>query len=669
MKRFSIFIVVFVAVSGLAAIIPSYRLVNWRPGIEVGYEGGIPDTNSLTLYTNLVTAGGDNTGVNDCAALINTLYTTAPSNSYIYVPPNGNYKLTTTLSPRRGVHLIGHAAGMSNTVLFTTISSGAIVNFGEQTFNAATDITNGYTKGSTNLVVKSTSGLVVGDSAMIDIINNPAYYILGTFGNVRIFRQQVRVRAISGQTVTIWPPLVLDFPTNLNPRIQGVSFPIDHVTFQNFSMSASNPVTTTLASGFNMVTIAGAQNVGFSRIRFQWNPGYCVVMDRSVFVEVRSCQFLKPQGSGGSGLGGVIVQSYNTGILVEDNFFTDQGPSLEMNSSSGNAVLYNFSTNAILQPPYMGQDFNINHGAHSAMNLYEGNRGGLLQSDGYFGSQSHAVVFRNRITGYDPGNPQYLRAIDFNRVSTSNSVVGNVLGSTNLAYTDYIQTNLFWSPTVKTNIFVTGFPNTGNSSFLTAERTPQMDWRFPATLWFDRARPTFIFTLTNTDSGTTIPGLMTNWDASETAIIQRASNTNEYYIADSEARLVSTGDGTSTSVSLLNTAHWTNGDTIWLIGNTSYQGYYFADWTTHIIEGNYDVPFGSARWTNASPQELELSYAYTGTPSWWPSGLNWPPYTNTIASATNYLPAEARYYGLASFVSGTTGTGQRPGNRGQGKKR
>jgi hypothetical protein len=122
----------------------------------------------------------------------------------------------------------------------------------------------------------------------------------------------------------------------------------------------------------------------------------------------------------------------------------------------GNVVAYNYMTGV------QGGtwDVTFNHGPHNVMNLVEGNVfQNKYEDDGYFGSSSHNVLFRNVI-------PDQVLLKHF---CNYYSVVGNVLGGTAPpdGYTrtyDAGEVNNYWSNHVFP-IFELGFPNIGNSQF------------------------------------------------------------------------------------------------------------------------------------------------------------------------------------------------------------
>lgn len=86
-------------------------------------------------------------------------------------------------------------------------------------------------------------------------------------------------------------------------------------------------------------------------------------------------------------------------MLVRYNIIKGFFPNIEVNSSSsGNVFAYNFCYFPV-SFNNGGIDILSNHSAHNHYNLYEGNVGKMLMSDGYFGSASEDTLFRNWLTG------------------------------------------------------------------------------------------------------------------------------------------------------------------------------------------------------------------------------------------------------------------------------
>lgn len=153
-------------------IIPANRIRVWEG--MVGVEGGIPDSTTMTVYTNLTSSA--------TLAQINAALAACPSNKVVQLGA-GTYSLgTDSLVIPNGVVLRG--AGMTNTVLVSTKdlngAGGCIVVMGSDplaawpnfNFNGVVNWTNGFSQGTSNIMVSSVSGLAVGRVIGLDQLNN-----------------------------------------------------------------------------------------------------------------------------------------------------------------------------------------------------------------------------------------------------------------------------------------------------------------------------------------------------------------------------------------------------------------------------------------------------------------------------------------------------------------
>jgi hypothetical protein len=114
------------------------------------------------------------------------------------------------------------------------------------------------------------------------------------------------------------------------------------------------------------------------------------------------------------------------------------------------------------------------------MNLFEGNIFDTFMNDGYHGSGSHEVVFRNNINGLHPLYTQERKIINLPRGSYYHSVVGNVLGDSSWNPTAYVASGSYGH--TESFIYCLGYPNSGNSSL-----TPATPWSAHPNVYPDAA--------------------------------------------------------------------------------------------------------------------------------------------------------------------------------------
>ncbi|MBL9167540.1 MAG: hypothetical protein JNN07_07335 [Verrucomicrobiales bacterium] len=456
--------------SASGEIIPTGRRINWSRGM-VGVPGGIPNRTSIFCNvrvsipgTNIV-AKGD--GIANDAPAIEAALRACPSNKVVFLPA-GRYLAKSCLSIRSdGVTLRGE--GMGKTVIIADTVNNCSGFFSMGTFRespaAERAIISGFTKGSSNIVVSSAAGLTV-DRTLLKIWQTNLPTVKHTGSTINMTRQMAKVVKIEGTKLTIWPPLVYDFTNK--------------PTFKHHDLFLTH------ASGIEDLTISAASNVSAYLISLQqtygcWLKGVethkasaaHVFGFYTVLNEVRECYVHEAFSYGANSGAGIELYTHNTGFLIEDNIIESAFPSTMLSgSSSGCVVAYNYSHNPQSGSVLIGGDFNCNHGPHNVMNLYEGNVGSMLQSDGYFGSASEITAFRNFFSGSHPTLTLNQKAVDLCRWSRNFNIVGNVLGLPNWtgAYETFTNNYSYRVPT----IYRLGYPGMANNGY-TGTNPPSKD--------------------------------------------------------------------------------------------------------------------------------------------------------------------------------------------------
>ena len=441
----------FLTGTAIGTIIPNERLITWNPGVP----GGIPVRTNI--YMTLAVGASQSS--------IQTALNNCPSNQIVVLPAGTNIISSTLVIPSF-VTLRGQGA---NTVLSLTGGGGGAgvcmgLNQGSgilYAVPASVSITSGYTKGSTNLVVSSTSGISVGDLVSITQDNPPfvstvnadngdgGASVISTDGNNSLMGQMFLVTGINGSNVSVTPPVYWDYQSSLNPILYKFGAPAaKYAGLENVKLYANN-------SGLRCnVQIDSAAYCWMKNVEGDFADGDHVWMSFSLGIEIRHCffhdGFLHGPGTTDDSL---KMNWKDTACLIVDNiFWRMHGCVICQFGSAGNVIAYNFATNSYHYegstndvytqiPPY------TSHGAHPMFNLWEGNIGSQWKMDASHGSSSHNVVLRNVCTAEDwyapPINTRYTTvdladghwetgyqaAFVQNWCSSSNSLVGNIAGS------------------------------------------------------------------------------------------------------------------------------------------------------------------------------------------------------------------------------------------------
>jgi hypothetical protein len=442
-------------------LIPPDRLINWTPGTYVGVPGGIPTTRTNSLLA-ITVYGADSNGVSDSSGSINSALEQAPGNTAVFLPA-GTYILSNGLYLANNVTL----RGATNTVLMAATSvpishsaSDNGVDYGDP--SGGQTVTGGLLKGSTNITVASPSGFGVGrlvnlSRAWWGNVSSKDQYDLPVIVNVsghdrNSFQgwpetQMLRVTGLTSTNLFVWPPLYFDMTGRVCVVNSASAGPPSFAGVEDLSIDCSH-YTTSYAIQFEQAYGDWIKNVHVL-------PGdnqYVVMLLSCLQCEVRD-SYIDASTYSGPDAFGLGVQNCS-GLLVENNTIFQNFPSIEVFSgSSGNVFGYNFCYNT-------NGDWAIdsNHGPHNRFNLYEGNIANDFKSDGYFGSESHCIQYRNWFHG------QYLAdTYVLDRFSRQFSMVGNILGGLSPSF-------------LTSDGTVFGLPNLGDSSTDDKSAPPWSDW-------------------------------------------------------------------------------------------------------------------------------------------------------------------------------------------------
>ena len=425
------------AAQGLdSPVIPADRRIEWKPGIP----GGIPTYPVFASVTNApYHAKGD--GKADDTAAIQKAIDDCPEGKAVHVPA-GTYRLTEQIRILKGIALRGDGPARTRLVTEATAKHGIWI--GDWGNEIRTRIVSGFTRGSTNIVVADASRIRPSELLMIDQLNDPDLVdpvgcggLCGWAGGgkgTRAMGQLVQVTAIEGGNLTLSRPLYSTFKEALQPEaVRLADRVVSRAGLEDFYIETARPHTDTSSTIKIMNAVqCWVRNVEASKAWF----GGSVTFQSSLGCEVRDSYFHHPLRFGGGYGYGVWVFAKSTDTRVENNVFHYlASPMMIECGGPGNVFAYNFSSLTFGRDypdtDWANDDISM-HGAHSYMNLFEGNYVSAIAFDFYWGSSSHTTVFRNYADmdiRMRDGRP--MMAIIGVRIDTRNyfeNVVGNVLG-------------------------------------------------------------------------------------------------------------------------------------------------------------------------------------------------------------------------------------------------
>ncbi len=457
-----------------AQVIPPERMVPWRPGVQ----GPIPERD--TIFSNVrehipgssLVAVGD--GIHDDTAALRAAISLCPAGQTVYIP-EGRYVVTSSLEFKYKSEITIRGAGPDKTEILS--SANELFKFGTREWNPPLSrimkITGGSTRGADTITVdRIADHMAVDHLVLINQLNDPALVNRrGSTGSVstadrdhdgtRNMAQLVKITAIDGHQIVFSPALYWDYSPEFDPEATFLRYRAYRVGFEDFKVTATTEGAQT-AFMLSACDEFWIHNIELNRIaRTGIFLSYCLR------TEVKGCYFhhaFNDFYTVGTAYG--INTAYGTALLFENNLFDHMRVPLHFNyGTSGSVAAYNYSINQRDSDPGMQLvTFVANHGAHTMMNLWEGNVGAALQADYFRGSSSHTTVFRNHLRGHDTTVNRNRKPISFDRFNRHNNVVGNVLGIPEITDWVYEPTENGYSYYVNA-IYRLGYPHIGNNGF------------------------------------------------------------------------------------------------------------------------------------------------------------------------------------------------------------
>jgi hypothetical protein len=642
----SAFMAITVAILWLSAIalfaadpiIASSNRIEWVKGVTVGsqYDFG---SSLLTTVSNVVTHGADNTGATDCTSVIQTVFNNSSGRIYF---PNGVYRVTSGLTFNvNGARIIGestnaviHLAGGSITVGVDALAIS----------QAALIYSPGIPKGVTNIsVFRATNDfgdtVSAGDSFYLgDLIQGRSDWPIifasdYTNSGYDSFVEHVVVHSVSGTNLTLKSPTRFDW-TNA-PRLRSTSyFGSSSLRMKTNVVMANLTITNSAASLSYMVKMSMLRDSIITNCNIWHTRNYNLFVADCAYTTVSFCDIGWSLDDAFLSNHGALLDSLNSGLLVEHTIFQPQFPQHEWNPGLGNAYFGNFFvTNKFL----LGPDA---HNSHPMMHLFEANigLGSAWKADGYFGSVSHHTIWRNAFW-----------FLDLKRWTTHLNIVGNIIGDPyNTTYT-YEQ------------LLSTGYPNIGNNGYIGT--APPAAWNYPGpSLYGGETNIGWLVTNTVTDTNI-LWGNYANMVVGKPVVFQDNVNTQILHWPRVTVSAV-----TSSNITFSTNLNATEGWRMFMGGTEAFQSRQLSDISNCVVHMNrFLTNAGGVIVTNANIAEHTVSNSLlypSGAPSEWvAAGLQWPGVNYETGTFTNL--AAAKYYGaLGGDTPQTGGRARENGLRG-----
>ncbi|NMC71370.1 MAG: dockerin [Myxococcales bacterium] len=395
--------------------IPADRRIDWRPGVP----GGIPEPGTACPASapSVRAFGAAGDGTTDDAAAFQAAIDAAADGTAVRVPA-GRYLLRTGLTIDHGVVLCGEGPAASHLVFDCPEVGIAILTYRRGDYVA---VTGGAAKGSTSLAVADPSGFTAGgyaelrqdnDWAVMDPENvwrSESWVPEGAVG------QMFRVTAVTGTTVTVEPPVTLDFNPAMHPVLRPLGL-VEGAGLQGLHLSRLE------GQDAGTVLMKNAAGCWMRDVESENTSTAHVAMESALWCEVRDSYLHHAWDYGGGGHGyGVTLGLHVTGVLVENNIFVHLRHSMMVQvGATANVFGYNYSTDPFADDgSWTPCDISM-HGHYPSMNLFEGNVVQEVDIADYWGPCGPGnTLFRNRVQS---------EGIDVLDWSHRQNVIGNELG-------------------------------------------------------------------------------------------------------------------------------------------------------------------------------------------------------------------------------------------------
>lgn len=423
------------AFSQTSSPIPEDRLIDWS---EAGVPGGIPSRQTVFATIDADSYGD---GVADASGVIQNAVDACPEGQVVYIPA-GTYRLDNRILIAKGIVLRGE--GPSKTILKTYADWHGIQigDFPSQPIGI--DILNNPKKGDDKLVLSNSSSFQIGDYIVIDQINDSIEVVnvddQSRDNNTRCLSQMTKVTAINGARVTIHPSLYHKYDRRLRPQVYKIKSGSNMTTYAGIEDFAIERVSPTGTEGFSNIKFVAAAYSWVKNVESVLAQFRHVDLDRSFRNTIRDSYFNDGMHHNIGGFAyGVVCGNRATDNLIENNIFFHLRHSMVIKEgAAGNVFGYNYSVASYQGENWLAADMNA-HGAHSHMNLFEGNKGAKIYADFTHGSSSYNMFLRNHSQRVSSAlnNTNALRAVDIEKVQYYYSFFGNVLGSIGQTWTAF----------------------------------------------------------------------------------------------------------------------------------------------------------------------------------------------------------------------------------------
>jgi len=433
------------AAPGTGAIPPDRRIA-WKPGIP----GGIPRRTQVCATINAASYGN---GTTDATSAIQAAIDACPEGQVVRIPA-GSYRLNDTLQISKGIVLRGDGPTATKLLLGNAGVDG-VIQIGSDAPNdiPGVAVQSGYTKGSTELVLRDASSFKVGQIVLIDQKDDPSLVATGdceffkrNVGGFRSLGQIFEIVSKNGNTIGISSPLYHTYLANLSPEVSPIH-PDDTVKNAGVEDLYATRTSDFGGQGF-IIHIVAASESWVKNVETEKVSGRHVSLETCYRCELRDSYLHDAWDNNPGGTAyGASLDRHSSDNLIENNVvYLLNIPIVMSVSSGGNVIAYNYVDDAILAdtPAWQMADIGT-HCSFPYMELIEGNWIAHAAADNVHGGAGFLTFYRNYLSGQHLSVPATGNVVSFDLEANALyvNVVGNVLwkqGVTGVAETQCDET-------------------------------------------------------------------------------------------------------------------------------------------------------------------------------------------------------------------------------------
>lgn len=423
--------------------------VDWS---QAGYPGMIPELNSPIINIKEMGASGD--GISNDSDIIQNTIDSISGPAVVFLP-EGTYRIESAITLRSGIIVRGE--GYRQTRIDCASSTGCF-NITGSIGGSFVNIQSGLARGSTQITVTDATGFSIGMGAQIqqaDIVPASASWGENAVG------QMVKILAVDGNTLTINPPLHIEYKLDKNPQIRPIHY-IQQVGIEDLLLKRLD----TGGDGSSNFNIRRAADCWFRRIESDWTEKYHFAVSESLHLEIRDSYIHDAHSKSGGGEGyGVSLARHTTSVLTENNIFNELRHAMIIQiGTSGSVFGYNYAQRNYSDDGWDKSYISL-HGHYPFLNLFEGNIVGWAYMGDYWGDIGpDNTLFRNWVIGTDKHEdfgssrgialqyfhgPQYVVG---NEISSNDGIYFSSDSTGNLEdviiHGNNVQGTITWDPTI-----------------------------------------------------------------------------------------------------------------------------------------------------------------------------------------------------------------------------